>query len=266
MQVYLGRVCWMICTSICACDGCTETSAKLRDSLCSLCLKDLPGTADALNCASTWVPNQFSGETLPLRSEQSVVVSIPLQTNLPSGGKGRLGELPPARRAQAPEPFQVWSRSGHTIINFEEFLNIILQFWKTGESSNVDNSTWRILKLLKAEGFPSFKSTCVSSKILQQNQHFSQKYLNMAFLRRSSSPLRSRGWLSSRSSSSHSFSEARTRVYCHPDHTAKLCLPQPLAWRAGSGSWALTKTGTLFFVCLYFILYRVFCTVTKHVL
>lgn len=49
-----------------------------------------------------------------------MVVSIPLQANLPSSGKGRMGEVPPACRAEhitrASEPRQGWSRAGHTMI------------------------------------------------------------------------------------------------------------------------------------------------------
>lgn len=127
----------------------------------------------------------------------------------------------------------------------------------------MDNSTWRILKLLKVRDPPR------SNQFVYFPRYFSEinisvKYLNMAFLTSSSSPLRSKGWLSSRSSSSHSFSEARTGVCCHPGCTAKLCLPQALAWRAGSGSWALTKTGTLFVYILFYIM--CFIPVSKHVL
>lgn len=59
-----------------------------------------------------------------LQSEQSAVVSVRLQANLPSGGKGRMGELPPACRAEhitrAPEPSGGWSRAGHTVIRNKE--------------------------------------------------------------------------------------------------------------------------------------------------
>lgn len=153
---------------------------------------------------------------------------------------------------------QLWSHN-HLFWRILKKYNIILQFWKTEESSSVDNSTWRILKLLKVRDPPRSNQFVYFPKYFSEI-NISVKYLSMAFLTSSSSPLRSKGWLSSRSSSSHSFSEARTGVCYHPGCTAKLCLPQALAWRAGSGSWALTKMGTLFFICLYFILYYVFYT------
>lgn len=52
MQVYLSLLDDLY-QHLCPCDERPETSAKLRDLLCSLCLKDLPGTADARNCVST---------------------------------------------------------------------------------------------------------------------------------------------------------------------------------------------------------------------
>lgn len=133
-----------------------------------------------------------------LQSEQSMVVSVPLQANLPSGGKGRTGELPPACRAEhitrAPEPSRGWSRAGHTtnrnkvraigsslcvdvlvhhLTELERIFfsyNIILEFRKIGDSSNVDN-----FEVAKVGGPPHLNKLACFFKTLQQNQHFCQK-------------------------------------------------------------------------------------------